>query len=110
MKNIFLSVLFIVFCICFNNFPQKKPLDLTIFGELLKDFNLPVYQGSDFQLSTEKGKNILLVFPRGYYDQDVWCDICVYEYLDLLSGFQLNKRAEEYTLDLIIILLFADMS
>jgi peroxiredoxin len=104
MKIKFISILFFTLCICVNCYSQKKPLDLAILGEPLKDFILPVYNGGEFQLSAEKGKNILLVFPRGYYDKDVWCDICAYEYLDLVDEFYNKKLSEKYNLDLIIIL------
>jgi peroxiredoxin len=108
MKIKFISILLITLCICVNFYSQKKPLDLAILGEPLKDFSLPVYNGGEFQLSAEKGKNILLVFPRGYYDKDVWCDICAYEYLDLVDVFHNKKLAEKYNLDLVFILPYAD--
>ena len=108
MKSKIIFVLLFVFCICINNYSQKKPLDLAILGEPLKDFSLSVYKGGEFQLSTEESKNILLVFPRGYYDKDVWCDICAYEYLDLVDVFHNNKQADKYNLDLIVILPYSD--
>lgn len=108
MKSKFFLITFIIIYLSINSFSQKKPLDLAIVGEPLKDFNLPVYQGGDFQLSDEKGKNILMVFPRGYYDQDVWCDICAYEYLDLVDVFYNNKLAEKYNLDLVFVLPYSD--
>ena len=108
MKSKILFVLLFVFCICINNYSQKKPLDLAILGEPLKDFSLSVYKGGEFQLSTEESKNILLVFPRGYYDKDVWCDICAYEYLDLVDVFHNNRQADKYNLDLIVILPYSD--
>lgn len=83
---------------------QKRPLDLAVIGEKLKDFQLPSYQGEVFQLSKNLGKNILLVFPRGYYDQDTWCDICAYEYLDLVEEFSDKKLANKYDLEVIVIL------
>jgi peroxiredoxin len=87
-----------------NILPQKKPLDLAVIGEPLKDFALPVYQGGEFKLSEDAGKNVLLVFPRGYYDKDIWCDICAYEYLDLVDEFHNKKLAEKYNLEVVIIL------
>jgi peroxiredoxin len=83
---------------------QNRPLDLAIIGEPLKEFTLPIYLGGEFRLSEEKGKNILIVFPRGYYDKDVWCDICAYEYLDLVDEFHNKKIAEKYNLEIIIVL------
>jgi peroxiredoxin len=104
MKSKFFPITFIIICLSINNFPQKKPLDLAIIGEPLKEFNLPVYKAGEFKLSEEKGKNVLLVFPRGYYDKDVWCDICAYEYLDLVDEFHNKKLAEKYNLDIVIVL------
>ena len=93
----------LIFCVV-NISAQKKPLDLAIIGEPLKDFALPIYQGGEFKLSEETGKNILIVFPRGYYDKDVWCDICAYEYLDLVDEFYNKKLTQEYNLEVVIIL------
>lgn len=104
MKNKSLYIVFIFVCLTIDFYAQKKPLDLAIIGEQLKDFSLPIYQGGEFHLSNEKGKNVLLVFPRGYYDKDVWCDICAYEYLDLVDEFHNKKLAEKYDLDIFIIL------
>lgn len=104
MKNQLFFIVLIIICVGIDSFPQKIPLDLAIIGEPLRDFNLPIYQGGEFQLSNEKGNNILLVFPRGYYDKDVWCEICAYEYLDLVDEFHNKKLAEKYYLDVIIVL------
>jgi len=103
MKILHYSMLLILFCLSVS-LSQKKPLDLAIISEPLKEFTLPVYNGGDFKLSDEQGKNILLVFPRGYYDKDIWCDICAYEYLDLVDEFYNQRLAEKYNLDLVFIL------
>lgn len=100
LKVIILLILLIVS----SSYTQKKPLDLAILGEPLKEFSLPSFNGGEFKLSEEKGKNILLVFPRGYYDKDIWCDICAYEYFDLIDEFYNKHFAEKYNLDLIFIL------
>lgn len=103
MKSSNLSIILILLCLNVS-FSQKKSLDLAIIGEPLKDFSLPVYNDYVFKLSDEKGKNVLLVFPRGYYDKNVWCDICAYEYLDLIDEFYNKRLAEKYNLDLVFIL------
>ena len=104
MKYKFYPVIFIIICLSINIVPQKRPLDLAVIGEPLKDFNLSVYKSGEFQLSDEKGKNVLLVFPRGYYDKDVWCDICAYDYLDLVDEFYNKELEKKYNLDVIFIL------
>lgn len=104
MKSKALYILLILVCLTFDFYAQKKPLDLAIIGEELKNFSLPIYHGGEFQLSNEKGKNVLLVFPRGYYDKDVWCDICAYEYLDLIDEFYNKELAKKNNLDVLFIL------
>ena len=103
MKSSNLSVLLVL--LFFNtSFSQIKPLDLAIISEQLKDFSLPAYNNGEFKLSDERGKNVLLVFPRGYYDKDAWCDICAYEYLDIIDEFNNKGLAEKYNLDLAFVL------
>lgn len=49
----------------------------------MPDFTLEVYQGGSLSLSQLRGKNVLIVFPRGYAALDVWCTICSYKYVEL---------------------------
>jgi len=104
MKNLLFFIALLITGMSIDCPAQKKPFELAIIGETLKDFNLPVYQGGEFQLSNQKGSNVLLIFPRGYYDKNKWCDICAYEYLDLADEFHNKKSAEKYQLDVIIVL------
>jgi peroxiredoxin len=110
MKKEFLLLIMLLIIRSSSIQPQKKPLDLAIIGEPLKDFTLPQYHGGEFQLSKNIGKNILLVFPRGYYDKDVWCDICAYEYLDLVDEFYNQNLAKKYNLNIIIILPYDELT
>ncbi len=83
---------------------QRKPLDLALLGNELRDFSLPVYQGGTFTLSKARGKNVLLHFPRGYYDKDWWCDICTYQYFDLVSENERQNLTERFNLEIIVVL------
>lgn len=51
-------------------------------GDPMPDFTLPVYAGGEFNLSGYRGKNILLLFPRGWTGNS-WCAYCPYQYLEL---------------------------
>ncbi len=53
-----------------------------IVGNPMADFTLPVYNSKDFTLSKYRGKNVLLIFPRGWLG-NVWCPYCPYQYLEL---------------------------
>lgn len=60
-----------------------------IAGDPMADFSLPVYGGGTFRLSDYQGKNILIMFPRGWTGNN-WCSYCPYQYLELE---QLEKKS-----------------
>jgi peroxiredoxin len=41
----------------------------------MPDFTLPAYQGGTVTLSALKGKNVMIIFPRGYAAENHWCTI-----------------------------------
>ena len=51
-------------------------------GEPMPLFSLPVYGGGEFNLDSYRGKNVLLIFPRGWTGNQ-WCSYCPYQYLEL---------------------------
>jgi len=59
----------------------EQAMTVTV-GEPMPDFTLPVYGGGSFKLSDYKGKNVLLMFPRGWVVNG-WCAYCPYQYLEL---------------------------
>lgn len=67
-------------------------------GNPMPDFTLPVYGGGEFTLSKYRGKNVLLVFPRGWLGA-AWCPYCPYQYLELeqlekTSGIKAKNNLE----------------
>lgn len=107
-KSIFAVLsLIIIFGAVFTpgTFAQKAK-DLAVIGMPLDDFTLPVYGDGDFKLSDAKGKNVLMVFPRGKYNTDIWCDICMYQYVELADAELLMKIMEKYNLEILFILPF----
>lgn len=85
-------------------FSQLKPMEMAILENPLVDFTLPVYKGGKFTLSKETEKNMLFIFPRGYYDKDMWCDICPYQYFDMIDLYQKENVREKYNLEIIFVL------
>jgi peroxiredoxin len=53
----------------------------------MSDFTLPVYQGGELNLSTLKGKNVLIMVLRGNSAPGAWCTVCDYKYAE----YDLNK-------------------
>jgi len=82
---------------------QAAPLRPAILGRPMPDFTLSSLDGKEFSLSKLKGKNVLLVFPRGKVD-DHWCQICHYEYADLAEEEKLHGLRQKYNLEILFIL------
>jgi len=51
----------------------------------MADFKMPTFDGKTVSLSDFKGKNVLIVFPRGYAAEGRWCSICNYQYAQMLD-------------------------
>lgn len=81
--------------------PEFRP---AIIGNPMPDFTLPVYQGGEITLSKLQGRNVMIVFPRGYAAVDRWCTIDNYEYaelVDLEAGEQIKKT---YNMEILYVL------
>jgi peroxiredoxin len=62
----------------------------------MPDFTLPAYQGGTVTLSALRGKNVMIIFPRGYAAENYWCTICNYKYAELIRAF--NPSSMSYSL------------
>jgi hypothetical protein len=71
-----------------NSLTLARAMTVTA-GEVMPGFTLPVYGGGDFNLESYRGKNVLLIFPRGWTG-NAWCSYCPYQYLELE---QLEKKS-----------------
>ena len=70
----------------------------------MPDFTLPVYQGGEIGLSELRGKNVLLIFPRGLAGKDHWCHVCNYQYAEL-ADLEINQNIrEKYNLEILFVL------
>ena len=67
-------------------------------------FTLPVYQGGEINLSQLRGKNVLLIFPRGLAGEDHWCHICNYQYADLAALENEKNLREKFDLEILFVL------
>jgi peroxiredoxin len=80
--------------------PRPQP---AIVGQPMADFTLPVYQGGTLALSSLRGKNVLILFPRGYAAENYWCTICNYKYIELAELEKAQKIREKYNLEIIVV-------
>ena len=65
--------------------PQSQPLRPVTVGSPMPDFSLPVFQGGEITLSELRGKNVMMVFPRGLSRPGSWCHICPYQHAELVE-------------------------
>jgi peroxiredoxin len=87
--------------------PPQKPAEPrpqpAIIGQPMPDFTLPVYQGGTLTLSSLRGKNVLILFPRGYAAENYWCTICNYRYVELAELEKAQKIREKYNVEILVI-------
>jgi hypothetical protein len=82
---------------------QLADLLPAIEGEPMPSFILPVYQGGTFSLQDYRGKNVLLMFPRGKVGNG-WCLFCQYQYLELADKAMLGQLKKKFDLEIAFVL------
>ena len=83
--------------------PSEARPNPVIVGQPMPDFTLPVYQGGTLTLSSLRGKNVLLLFPRGYAAEDYWCTICNYKYVELTELDKSRRIRKTYNLEILVV-------
>jgi len=85
----------------FPGLSQAAPVTLE---EPMPDFTLPVYQGGEIKLSELKGKNVMIIFPRGYAAPGAWCTICDYKYAELVDLEKTAQLRKKYDMEILFVL------
>jgi peroxiredoxin len=80
--------------------PRPQP---ALVGQPMADFTLPVYQGGTMTLSSLRGKNVLILFPRGWAAENYWCTICNYRYVELAELEKAQKIQEKYNVQVLVV-------
>ncbi|MEN6559398.1 MAG: redoxin domain-containing protein [Acidobacteriota bacterium] len=80
--------------------PRPQP---AVVGQPMSDFTLPVYQGGALTLSSLRGKNVLLLFPRGWAAENYWCTICNYRYVELAELEKAQRIREKYNVEILVV-------
>ena len=85
-KTVLFTVIVIVMAIaCGLAAAQEVETKPVTVGQPMPDFTLPAYQGGTVTLSALRGKNVMIIFPRGYAAENYWCTICNYKYAELVE-------------------------
>jgi peroxiredoxin len=109
-KSVFTRVILLFICtisFSFSLASQESPSQPAILDKPMQDFTLPQYQGGTFSISSLKGKNILLVFPRGLAGKDHWCNICNYQYAEFVELEKKDSIRKKYDLEIAFVFPYA---
>jgi len=85
-------------------FSQQTGIRPVTVGQPMPDFTLPTYQGDKVTLSSLKGKNVLLIFPRGLAGEAHWCHIDNYRYAELMDIEKQKKIRKKYNAEILYVL------
>jgi len=80
--------------------PAASP---AIIEQPMADFTLPAYQGGTVTLSQLRGKNVMIIFPRGYAAPDYWCTICNYRYVELAEIEKAAHIRQKYNVEILVV-------
>lgn len=108
-KPIFTRIIILTACIVSISFSlaaQDRPSP-AMPGKAIQEINLPQYQGGTFSVSDLKGKNVLLVFPRGLAGKDYWCHICNYQYAEFVELEKKDNILKKYDLEIAFVFPYA---
>lgn len=100
---IMISLLLIILASDMPFAQQPRITQAARIGYPMPDFKLPSIQGEIISLSQFKGKNVLLLFPRGRF-QNQWCRFCHYQYAELVELEKTQQIREKYNLEILQVL------
>jgi peroxiredoxin len=81
--------------------PAFRPV---ILLQPMPDFTLPALQGGEVTLSKLRGKNVLLIFPRGLVGDNSWCHIDNYQYSDPAETEKLRAFRKSLNLEVLFVM------
>jgi peroxiredoxin len=86
---------------------QDQAIKKAYLGQPMSDFTLSSLDGKSVKLSDLKGRNVLLVFPRVFYQTNEYCSLCGYQYAELADHYQADQWREKYDLEVLYVFPFA---
>ena len=104
MKKYSISLLVFLLLVLSNSYSQNEGIEIGIVGDKFADFTLKTYQGDQISTSELRGKNILLISPRGKYNDSYWCGICFYQYAEFADLELTQNIREKYNMEILFLL------
>ncbi len=84
--------------------PRVQP---GLIERAMPDFSLPALDGRTVTLSQLKGRNVLLIFSRGRYNDQEWCQLCHYQYAQLAELDKTRQFRAKYNVEVLFVLPYA---
>lgn len=84
-------------------FSQESEIRPATVGQPMPDFSLPSYQGGEVTLSSLKGRNVLLIFPRGFASEARWCHIDNYRYAELMDLEKMGQVRKKHNAEILYV-------
>ena len=83
---------------------QSQTLRPVTVGSPMPDFTLPIFQGGEVTLSELRGKNVMIIFPRGKSRPGSWCHICPYQHSELVEYEAETRWRSRANLEILFVL------
>lgn len=101
-----LLIIFFVIGSCFfhKGFAQKLIVEMPLLEQSVSNFSLIDQTGKTIELDNLRGKNVMLVFPRGMVEDDHWCQICHYQYAELVEFEKNLSFRNKYNMEVYFVL------
>jgi len=101
------AAVFVLYALALPGVAQQAAIRPVTVGQPMPDFTLPVYQGGTLTFSSLKGKNVILMFPRGFAAEGAWCTICNYKYAELVDLEQARQIRKKYNAEVLVVMPYA---
>jgi len=103
MKRSAFLAIFVLIAAGAISFAQEVETKPVIVGQPMPDFALPSLQGGTVTLSALRGKNVMIIFPRGYAAENYWCTICNYKYAELVELEKTREIRRRYNVEILFV-------
>jgi peroxiredoxin len=101
MRQFRYSILILLISLVFSQNENIFPITM---NENFPDVTLQSAKGEVVRIADLRGKNIMLIFPRGKVTPEVWCPICHYQYLEIVTVEEREKLREKYNMEIFFVL------
>jgi peroxiredoxin len=107
MRQLVYSILIILIS---TGYSQNENIFPVTINEKFPDVTLQTVQGEMVRIADFNGKNIMLIFPRGKVTPEVWCPICHYQYLEMVTVEESEKLREKFNMEIFFVLPYSSDS